>query len=104
KNPRELASRGGRNAVEHNYAPEIEPRSDVRNVFRRARAQLLDEQSFDIFGANAARCQFVAIPRLGQVWLALQPHRRMFDGVFEGQVLERVQGVVVNENTDGPLR
>jgi hypothetical protein len=28
----------------------------------------------------------------------------MFDGVFEGQMLERVQGVVVNENTDGPLR
>jgi hypothetical protein len=76
--------------VEHHCAPEIEPRSGVRDVCRCARAQLHDEQCFDIAGANAARCQFVAISRLGQVRLALQPHRRMFDGVFEGQMLERV--------------
>ena len=28
----------------------------------------------------------------------------MLDGLFEGQVLERVQCVVVNEDADGPLR
>ena len=28
----------------------------------------------------------------------------MLDGVFEGQVLECVQGVVVNEDADGTLR
>ena len=62
EDPRELAPRGGRNAVQHHRAPEIEPRSHARDILRRARAQLLDEQCFDVLGANAAGRQFVAIP------------------------------------------
>jgi len=49
-------------------------------------------------------CQLVAIPRFGQVRLAPEPDRSVFNGVFERQVLERVESVVVNEDTDWPLR
>ena len=36
--------------------------------------------------------------------LAAEPHRRLFDRLFERQVLERVQRVVVDEDADRPLR
>ena len=54
EDPRELLPRGGGNAVQHHGAPEIEPRSDARDILRRARAQLLEEQCFDVSGPNAA--------------------------------------------------
>ena len=67
-------------------------------------AQLFDEQRFDVLGANAAGRQLVAIPRLGQVRLAPEPDRGMLDRLFERQVLERVQRVVVDEDADRSLR
>jgi hypothetical protein len=104
EDPRELAARGGRNAVQHHRAPELEPRSHARHLLRCARAQFLDEQCFDVLGANAAGGEFVAIPRLGQIRLAPQADRGILDRLFKWQVLEGVQRVVVNEDADRPLR
>ena len=58
----------------------------------------------DVRGVNTSGCQLVAIPRFRQVRLAPQPHCSDFNGVFERQMLEGVEGVVVNEDTDGALR
>ena len=68
-----------------------------------AGAQLFDEQRVHVPGENAARGQLFAIPRLGQVRFAPQPFGGVLDRLFERQVLEGVQGVVVDEDADGPL-
>ena len=75
-----------------------------RHRSRRAGAELFDEQRLDVSGENAARRQLVAIPRLGQERLAPQPFGGVLDRLFERQVLERVQRVVVDEDADGALR
>jgi hypothetical protein len=90
--------------MQHYCLPQSEPRSHVGDILRRGRAQLLEEQRFDIPGPNAPGRQFVAVPRLGQIRLASQPDRRLLDCLFERQVLERMQRVVVNEDADRPLR
>jgi hypothetical protein len=36
--------------------------------------------------------------------VASEAYRGTLDCVFEGRILERVQGVVVNKDADGPLR
>ena len=56
------------------------------------------------FGENAARRQLVAIPRLGQERFAPQPLGGALDRLFERQVLEGVQRVVVDEDADRALR
>jgi hypothetical protein len=80
------------------------PRRDAGDILRRALAQLLDEQSFDVLRADAPRRQLVAIPRFSQVRLASEPDRGLLDRRLERQIFERVQGVVVDEDADGPLR
>jgi len=57
----------------------------------------------DVRGVNASGCQLIAIPRFRQVRLAPQPYRRDFNGVFERQMLEGVEGVVVNKDADWAL-
>ena len=90
--------------MQHDGPPEIETRSDARDVLRRAGAELIDEQRLDVPGANTAGRQLVAIARLGQERFAPEPRRGMFDRLFERQVLERVQRVVVDEDADRSLR
>ena len=71
---------------------------------RAAGAELFDEQRLDVPGENAARRELVAIPRLGQERFAPQPFGGALDRLFERQVLEGVQRVVVNEDADRALR
>ena len=104
EDPRELPARRGRNAVQHDGPPEIEAGSDASHIPRAAGAQLFDEQRLDVPGENAARRQLVAIPRLGQERFAPQPFGGALDRLFERQVLEGVQRVVVDEDADGALR
>ena len=104
EDPRELAARRGRNAVQHDGPPEIEAGADAGHVARASGAQLFVEQRFHVPGENAARRQLVAIPRFGQERLASQPLGGALDRLFERQVLEGVQRVVVDEDADGPLR
>ena len=104
ENPRELAARRDRNAMEHDGPPEIETGSDARDIDGAPRAKLLDEQRLDIPGENASRREFLSIPRLGEERLAAELIGGALDGLFERQVLEGVQRVVVDEDADGPLR
>ena len=104
EDPRELPAGRGRNAVQHDRPPEIEAGPDARHILRAPRAEVFVEQRLDVPGENAARRQLVAIPRLGQVRLALQPFGGVLDRLFERQVLERVQRVVVDEDADRALR
>ena len=84
--------------------PQVEPRTDAGHVRSRGVAELLAEQRLDVPGANPARGQLVAIPRLGEERLAPQLLRRLFDRLFERQVLVRVQRVVMDEDADRSLR
>ena len=104
EDPRELRPPRVRDAVQHHGPPEIEPRPDARDILRRSGAELFEEQGFDVSRANAAGRQLVTISRLGQERLAPEPGRGKFGRLFERQVLERVQRVVVDEDADRPLR
>jgi hypothetical protein len=64
---------------------------------------LVEEQGVDVLGVNTSGCQLIAIPRFREVRLAPQPHRSDFNGVFERQMLECVEGVVVNKDADWTL-
>jgi hypothetical protein len=90
--------------VEHHRAPEVEPIAGASHALACARAELFDKQSLDILRANPARRELVAIADLRQKRLAPQALRGVFDGVFERQMLEGVQRVVVNEDADRALR
>ena len=104
QDPRELAAGRGRNAVQHDRPPEIEAGADAGDIARRPGAELFDEQRLHVPGENAARRQLVAIPRLGQERFAPQPFGGALDRLFERQVLECVQRVVVDEDADRALR
>ena len=70
----------------------------------RASAPSCSRAARDFSGENAARRQLLAIARFGQKRLAAEPLGGALDGLFERQVLEGVQGVVVDEDADGALR
>jgi hypothetical protein len=103
KDPGKFRPSRDRNAVKHHGPPEIEPGSDPGNVRSRPRTQLLGEQRLDVLRANAAGRQLLAIPRFGQERFAPQLHAGTSHRVFEGQMLERVQRVVVDEDADRSL-
>jgi hypothetical protein len=90
--------------MEHDGPPEIETGSTPATSTAPPRAELLDEQRFDVPGENASRREFLSIPRLGEERLAAELVGGAFDGLFERQVLEGVQRVVVDEDADGALR
>ena len=90
--------------MEDDGPPEIEAGSGSSDAMRPPVAQLFGEERLDVRGQDAARRQLVAIPRFGQVRLASQPHGGLLDRLFERQVLQRVQRVVVDEDADRPLR
>ena len=71
---------------------------------RRVAPSCSIEQRLHVPGENAARRQLVAIARLGQERFAPQAFGGVLDRLFERQVLEGVQRVVVDEDADGPLR
>ena len=71
---------------------------------QRLSPKLLDEQRLHVLGENASRREFLSIPRLGEERLAAQFLGGVLDGLFERQVLEGVERVVVDEDADGPLR
>ena len=104
QDPRELLAGRGRNAVQHDGPPEIEAGADASHIPRAPSAELFVEQRLHVPGENAARRELVAIPRLGQERFALQPFGGALDRLFERQVLEGVQRVVVDEDADGALR
>ena len=104
QDPRELLAGRGRNAVQHDSPPEIEAGADASHIPRAPSAEVFVEQRHHVPGENAARRELIAIPRLGQERFALQPFGGALDRLFERQVLECVQGVVVNEDADGSLR
>ena len=103
EDPRELPPYCFGNAVQRDRPPQVEARSDIRDSLFGAGAQLFEEDRLDVPWPNAAGRQLVAVSGLRQVRLAPQVHRRMFDRLFERQVLEGVQRVVVDENADGSL-
>ena len=104
ENPRQLPAGRDGNAVEHDGPPEIEAVSDARDIGSASRPKLLDEQRLHVLGENASRREFLSIPRLGEEGLAAQFLGGVLDGLFERQVLEGVERVVVDEDADGPLR
>jgi hypothetical protein len=67
-------------------------------------AEVLAQHGFDVFEVNPTTCQLLAIPVLAEERLAAKKLRSLDDRLMEGQVLESVQCVVVNENWDRPLR
>ena len=66
--------------------------------------ELLDQQRLDVAGEDAARRQLLAVPRFGQERFATQPFARLLDRLFEPQVFEGVQRVVMDEDADRALR
>jgi hypothetical protein len=62
------------------------------------------EDGINIFAANAAAAEFGAVGILGHVRFGAEQAGGVDDGALKGQMLEGVQGVVVNEDADGALR
>ena len=61
------------------------------------------EQPFDVARQNSARSQFVAISGFSKEWLTSEAFACMLDSLFERQMLERMQRVVMDENADRAL-
>ena len=97
----ELAARRGRNAVQDDRPPEVEAGADASHP-SRPWSPVVRRAALHVPGENAARRQLIAIPRLGQERLAPQSFGGVLDRLFERQVLEGVQRVVVDEDADGP--
>ena len=67
------------------------------------RVRLAIEHRVDILEVNAAACQFGPVGRFGHVRFGAEQVRRFDHCLLEGQMLERVQCVVMDENTDRTL-
>jgi hypothetical protein len=104
QNPGELPPFRSWNAVQHYRTPDITPGTNAGHVARTSGAQLVVDQRLDVPGENTAGRQLVAISRFGKERLTTQPLGGMLHRLFERQVLERVQRIVVDENADGALR
>jgi hypothetical protein len=65
--------------------------------------RLAIEQRVDILEVDAAACQRGPVGRFGHVRFGAEQMRRLDYGLLKGQILERVQSVVMDENTDWPL-
>ena len=90
--------------MQHYRAPEIEAGSGPGDIAGASIAEVFAEQRVDVPGENAARRQFLAVSRFREKRLALQALAGALDRLFERQVLEGVQRVVVNEDADRALR
>jgi hypothetical protein len=89
--------------VQHDSPPKIEARSDPGQMVRAAGAQLFDEQRLNVSGEDAARGELVAVTRFSEKRFASQLAGGALDRLFERQMFERVQRVVVDEDADGAL-
>jgi hypothetical protein len=102
EDPRQLTTGGG-NPVQHEGAPQILPGTHVRDGIRGGSPQLLRQQRVDILRENATGRQLLAVSGFRQKRLAPETVRRERDRVFEREVLECVQRVVVDEDADRAL-
>ena len=89
--------------MQHDGVPEIEPGADAGNIVGAPWAELFFEQRAYVCPANAARGEFVAIPRLSQERFAAEYVTGALNGLFKRQVFEGVERVVVDEDADGSL-
>ena len=67
-------------------------------------AEVLLKHRADVGEADAASGEGVPVPLLGQVWLTAESKCPALDCFLEAEVFEGVQRVVVDEDTDRPLR
>ena len=89
--------------MQHDGLPEVEAAADVHHRPRAAIAKVFVEHRHHVPGENAARRELLAITRLSQERFTLQLCSSALDRLFERQVLECVQGVVVDEDADRAL-
>ena len=90
--------------MEHDRPPETESCADARHLAGPAVAQLIVQHGLHIRRENATRRQLGPVARFGEVRFPSQLVGGAFNRGFEGQVLEGVQGIVVNEDADRALR
>ena len=93
-----------RTAMQHEGPPQIEAGADARHIALTQNPQLVAEQRVHVPGQDAAGRELVAVSRFGQKRFAPQLLRGAFNGLFERQMLERVQRIVVDEDADRTLR
>ena len=98
-----MAFRSG-DTVQHDRTPEIAPRTGAGHLARSSGAKLVIDQRLHVLGKNAAGRQLVAISRLRKEGFTTQLLCGVLDRLFERHVLERVQRIVMDENTDRTLR
>ena len=91
-------------AVGEHHADDVAlaDRFDQRLVVRDA--DLGVEHGFERIGCDAPALQRRAVVLLCQIRLAAQPLSRGHHGLFEATILEGMEGVVVDEDGDRPLR
>jgi hypothetical protein len=89
--------------VQHDRTPQGEARGGARHIARAPGAELFIEQRLHVPSENATRCQFVPIARFGQERFSPELLGSALDGLLKRLGLERVQRIVVDEDTDGTL-
>ena len=90
----ELADPGGEHGATKRAAGEAREDDGIWLAF---------EDGVEIGDLDAAALELFAIGGFGHVGLGAEEVSGFDDGLFEGQVLERVQGVVVDEDSDRAL-
>ena len=90
KEPRELASRGGRNAVSTTARQRSRRDPTVATLSAALAPNCSTSSASTSLGRMRPDASLSRYRDSARYRLALQPHRRMLDGLFEGQVLERV--------------
>src|SRR4051794_5257997 len=66
--------------------------------------QILHQNSGQIFEEDAAAGKLFSIAVLGQIGIAAVGRAALLDRLVKREMLEGVEGVVVNEDADWPLR
>ena len=90
--------------MQHDGPPEIEAGAGAGHIIGASGPQLFIEERRHVLRENPARRQLVAVSRFRQERLTPQLFGGGLDRLFERQMLEGVQRIVVDKNADRALR
>jgi len=102
--PQKFLGRAGPERILQHREPEVEPRAKATDRLAAAVAQVTFEDVLQLVEPNPPPPEVIAIAILGPVGLTAEDLPSLFHSLVEGKVFKGMQGVVVDEDGDRPLR
>jgi hypothetical protein len=82
----------------------MEPRAKKAEQFVAPIAEIVEQYGLNVLAANSALEQLVAIAMFRQKWMTAKRSPPRYHGFLKGQILERVQRIVMHERRNRSLR